>query len=95
MPASLADDFPSENNQPDIVARRRDLLLQIKALSLRMEVLHQAKENYQLHRIVPDTEVLWLDPAVSPGSPSRDKPLRMIRWSFEAEKKPADLQREG
>lgn len=64
-----------EINQPEIVARRRDLVMQIKALSLRMEVLHQAKENYQLHRIVPDPAVLWPDPAVSPGSASRDKPL--------------------
>ena len=64
-----------ENNQPEIVTQRRDLLMQIKALSLRMEVLHQAKENYQLHRIVPDPAVLWPEPDVLPGSPSRDKPL--------------------
>ena len=64
-----------ENNQPETVARRRDLLMQIKAFSLRMEVLFQAKENYQLHRIVPDPAVLWPEPAVSPGYASRDKPL--------------------
>lgn len=64
-----------ENNQPEYVSQRRDLLMQIKALSLRMELLHQAKENYQLHRIVPDPAVLWPEPAVLPGSASRDKPL--------------------
>jgi len=64
-----------EYNQPEVVAHRRDLLMQIKALSVRMDLLHQAKENYQLHRIVPDPAVLWPEPAVSPGSPSRDKPL--------------------
>ncbi len=64
-----------EYNQPEIVAQRRDLLMQIKALSLRMEVLHHAKENYQLHRILPDPGALWPEPVVSPGSASRDKPL--------------------
>lgn len=64
-----------EYNQPDIVAQRRELLMQIKALSLRMEVLFQAKENYQLHRILPDPGALWPEPVVSPGSASRDKPL--------------------
>lgn len=64
-----------ENNQPEIVARRRDMLMQIKALSLRMEVLFQAKENYQLQRIVPDPSVLWPEPAASQGSASREKPL--------------------
>lgn len=64
-----------DNNQLEIVFQRRDLLMQIKALSLRMEVLHQAKENYLLHRILPDPGVLWPEPAVSPGSASRDKPL--------------------
>lgn len=64
-----------EYNQPEIVAQRRELLMQIKALSLRMEVLFQAKENYQLHRILPEPGALWPEPVVSPGSASRDQPL--------------------
>lgn len=64
-----------EYNQPETVTRRRDLLMQIKALSLRMEVLFQAKEHYQLHRILPDPGALWPEAVVSPGSASRDQPL--------------------
>jgi hypothetical protein len=71
-----------ENNQPENVALRKDLLLQIKALSARMEVLHKAKEDYLNRKVLPDSAVLWPPekPAVDPvDSPLPEDPLELRR----------------
>jgi hypothetical protein len=62
-----------ENNQPENVSLRKDFLLQIKALSARMEVLHQAKEDYLQRKVLPDPAVLW--PLDKPVTDPVDPPL--------------------
>jgi hypothetical protein len=47
------------DNAPESMAVRRDLLARIKALSLRMDELFSAKENYLRSKVLPDAAALW------------------------------------
>jgi hypothetical protein len=56
-----------EGNSPENMAIRRELLVGIKALSARMDVLFAAKDNYLRSRVLPDAGALW--PPEKPAAP--------------------------
>jgi hypothetical protein len=74
-----------DNNQPENVALRKDLLLQIKALSARMELLYQAKEDYLQRKVLPDPATLW--PPDKPVADPVDPPLPENPGEFRRMKK--------
>ncbi len=47
------------DNTSESMAVRRDLLARIKALSLRMDELFSAKDNYLRSKVLPDAAALW------------------------------------
>lgn len=47
------------DNTSESMAIRRDLLARIKALSLRMDELFLAKDNYLRSKVLPDAAALW------------------------------------
>ncbi len=47
------------DNTSESMAVRRDLLARIKALSLRMDELFTAKDNYLRSKVLPDAAALW------------------------------------
>ncbi len=72
-----------EGNSSENMAIRADLLSQIKALSARMDVLFEARDNYQRDGSLPDASVLW--PPEKPSAvalesrPLPDDPVELRR----------------
>ncbi len=72
-----------EGNSPENMDIRRNLLVRIKALSARMDVLFIAKDNYLRSRVLPDAGALWPpEKSASPlveAAPLPDDPVELRR----------------
>lgn len=81
------------DNAPENMAIRRDLLARIKALSLRMDDLFSAKDNYLRSKVLPDASALWPpeNGAVSSSS-SSSSPVSSLEYQPLPDD-PAELRR--